>query len=566
MFIFDAHFANTMFQTDVAKGKVASQLQQLFIIFLTFMLALVVGAFVLKSALSGRLRTMDRQLDSFSSPPALDSVLLSLNVAENNFQQACQHNDTEALAAYKDEMGQSLDRITQFARGLANNKNDTTGLGASFRQKMQMSQKLFALRQRFDSLMNRTTAASLGLLMDTGAPPPAPAPKLKEDSVVSLKSERSKAGFFRRMKDAFSNKTKVRVVTIRERPGGNPRQLSAAQQEALQAAVQQLKRQYSLIGASAQQLIAANLQLLSELRLLAEQARKTEDNRRQQLRNDLLKHYHETSDLMDNFTTAGFILLLVFTILLIYYVKKTVGAEHEYLRENERAVILAAQKGEILAIMSHEVRNKLTAINGAVYMLKRSELSPLQEQRVDSLGYASGLLLETVNNVLDVSKIEYGSAEMLKIQSFRPLAAVSEAVEAMRFSAEKNGLEVVTEMSGDMQQEFLGDALRLKQIVINLVGNAIKFTKAGRVTIAGDLQQKVLTVRISDTGSGISEAEQAKLFTRYYQGAKDGQKPGTGLGLYLCRQLVELQGGRISLTSQPGAGCTVEFSIPYPEA
>lgn len=543
--------------TDAPKGKVAAPLQQLFIIFLIFMLALVAGAFVLKSSLSARLGGLDKRLETLSAPAPLDSVLLVLNSAENDFQQACLHNDPEALAAYKQEMNHSLEWLAKTM------KHDTSALTVSLHQKMQLSQAIFALRQRFDSLMNRTTAASLGLAGTTGAFPVAK-PRLKKDTIVSTKSERSKAGLFRRVKDAISNKTQIKVMTIRERDTGARVKLSAAQQAVLQDAVQQLKRQYGLMGAAAQQLITANLQLLSELRQLVEQARKIEAGGRQKLRNDILKQYHETSDLMDHFTTAGLVLLLIFTILLIFYVKRTLSAEQEYLQENERAVTLASQKAEILAIMSHEVRNKLTAINGAVFLLKRSELSPVQSQKVESVGYASGLLLETVNNVLDVSKIEYGSAEVLKVQPFLPLAALNEAVEAMRFSAEKNELEVFVELTGDREQQVMGDALRLKQIVINLVGNAIKFTKAGSVTITGDLQHQVLTVRVKDTGPGISEAEQAKLFTRYYQGGKQGHKPGTGLGLYLCRQLVELQGGNISLQSRPREGCTVSFSIPYP--
>lgn len=547
----------------LTKGKLSAQLQQLLIIFLILMLVLVAGAFILKSSLSERLGGLDRQLTTLSGPTALDSALLAINSAENDFQQACMHNDAAALAAYKARIVNSLTRVTASMQQSKPVHNDSTALTASLRQKMTLSQQFFRIRQEFDSLLNVTNAASLGLISGNSFPAPAFKPRLRSDTTVSTKSERSKAGLFSRMKNAIRNKNQVKVLTVHEQPTGKMGKLSPAQQATLQQAVQQLKRQYGLMGASGQQLITVNLRMLSELRQFVEQIRGNEAHERQKLRNNILTQYRETSDLIDKFTTTGLIVLLIFTVLLIYYVKKTISAEKGYLGENERAVELAAQKSEILAIMSHEVRNKLTAINGAVFMLKRSELSPVQSQKVESVGYASSLLLETVNNVLDVSKIEYGSSEVLKIQSFRPLEALREAVEALRFSAEKNGLEIELNLTGDPDQQVMGDALRLKQIVINLVGNAIKFTKTGSIAVSGTLAENILRVSVRDTGIGIAEAEQDKLFKRYYQGGKNSHKPGTGLGLYLCRHLVEMQGGSISLKSKIGEGSTVEFNIPY---
>ncbi|PAW94798.1 hypothetical protein CKK33_15375 [Mucilaginibacter sp. MD40] len=554
-----------MHKSPVVKRKIASQLQQLLIAFLVLILVLVAGAFILKSNLSKKLSALNGQLNLISAPVEIDSVLLALNSAENDFQKACLNGDAASLNSYKQAVGQSLTQVDRILKQSSQGKKAGGALVVSLNQRIAFSQQLFRLRQLFDSLMKATTAASLGIVnTDTHQPR---LQRYKADTLVSTKDESSKAGFFTRLKDAIRNKTTVKVMTIREKAGANPAGLSPAQQATLQRAVRSLNKQYTLMGRSSQQLIANNLQMLSELRQMTEQVRKAESEARQKLQKSILQQYNAANTDMDRFTNIGLALLLLFTLLLIFYIQSTMRAEREYLLENERTVLLAGQKSEILAIMSHEIRNKLTAINGAIFMLKRSNLQPEQLKKVESVGYSSSLLLETVNNVLDVSKIEHGSTEILRNQPFRPLEALKEAVEAMRFSAEKNGLETTLNLLGDEEQVVNGDALRLKQVVINIMGNAIKFTKAGGITINGKLnnqvQQPTLLVTITDTGIGIDATEQSKLFTRYYQGGKDEYKPGTGLGLYLCRRLIELQGGSIGLKSKLGEGSTVEFVIPY---
>jgi signal transduction histidine kinase len=197
-------------------------------------------------------------------------------------------------------------------------------------------------------------------------------------------------------------------------------------------------------------------------------------------------------------------------------------------------------------------------------MLKKTPLMPEQEKKISSINLASSLLLETVNNVLDVSKLEQRPAE-LTINQFSPPQAISDSVEAMRFMAENKGIELKLNLTGMAGTLVTGDGFRLKQVLINLLSNAIKYTDIGGVDLTGGMQEKdgtlYLNVQVKDTGAGIPKNRQTELFTPYYQAG--GQKPGTGLGLYLCRQLIQLQGGDISLESDEGQGCTVRFSIPY---
>jgi signal transduction histidine kinase len=179
------------------------------------------------------------------------------------------------------------------------------------------------------------------------------------------------------------------------------------------------------------------------------------------------------------------------------------------------------------------------------------------------------MLMETVNNILDLSALEHQQGTVLLQVAFLPFLVLREAVESMRFMAEKKGILLTAEFTGDEGVTVRGDIFKLKQIMVNLLSNAIKYTDEGGVTVSAVLHTKpqqnaALEVCISDTGIGIPKEHQAALFTRFYQAGGSNTKPGTGLGLYLCKQLVGLQGGTISVDSEMGKGCVIRFTIPYP--
>jgi len=321
---------------------------------------------------------------------------------------------------------------------------------------------------------------------------------------------------------------------------------------------------------SNEQLITANLNLLAQLHQLLEQLKDVNQAAWERSRNDVLAQYQSTTSDMDHFIGVAITLILVFIIWLIYFIRKAGAAEQNYLMENERAVALAGQKSEILATMSHEIRNPLTAITGAIYMLNKTKLSPDQEQKVSAINLSSAMLMETVNNILDLSALEHHQRTALLQVTFKPYQVLREAVESMRFMAEKKGILLTAEFTGDESVTVMGDTFKLKQIMINLLSNAIKYTDEGSVTVSAMLnihpeKNATMEVSISDTGIGIPKEQQTGLFTRYYQAGGSNTKPGTGLGLYLCKQLVGLQGGTISVESETGKGCLIRFTIPYPQ-
>ena len=545
-------------------GQTAKNLRNLFILFLLFTFTITVGSLVLKYSIAQKLDKLSTRLKESSPEPEISTILLDLNSAENDFQKANLNGSSVQLNDYKSKLSKVFADINKL---LVKYQSDSARyfpgsrqkIARSFTQKLAISQRVFELKLQFDSLLKATTP---GVINSAAYKESLLASKA--DTSVSIREEATKSGLLKRLKNAIINKSQVKVLTIREKQKRDlaRRRLTPAQ------LLQQLNKQNAYLLLSNEQLITANLNLLAQLHQLLEQLKDINHSAWEKDRNEVLQQYQSTTKDMDKFISVAITLILIFIVLLIVYIRKAGKAEQNYLIENERAVDLASQKSEILATMSHEIRNPLTAIVGAIYMLNKTTLSPDQEKKVSAINLSSTMLMETVNNILDVSALEHNHSGVLLKVAFKPFNILTEAVESMQFMAEKKGIFLVFKLDGDENLTVNGDAFKLKQIMVNLLSNAIKYTDAGGVTVAAVVtthtnQNAVLDVSITDTGIGIPKDQQANLFTRYYQTGGSQTKPGTGLGLYLCKQLINLQGGTISVNSDTGKGCMIRFTIPY---
>lgn len=223
-------------------------------------------------------------------------------------------------------------------------------------------------------------------------------------------------------------------------------------------------------------------------------------------------------------------------------------------------------KSEFLASMSHEIRTPLTAIIGMAESLAETRLDSDQERYVQVFKRAGDTLLTLVNDILDFSKIEAGQL-ILENAPFNLLDVVEESVAICALKASERNVELTSIIAPELPIKRIGDAARLEQIIINLVSNAVKFTEDGHVVIrvAGVADNK-LEISITDTGIGISREAQKKIFSSFMQAdsSTSRQYGGTGLGLTISKQLVEMMGGHIWVESEKGKGSKFSFNIDLP--
>lgn len=227
-------------------------------------------------------------------------------------------------------------------------------------------------------------------------------------------------------------------------------------------------------------------------------------------------------------------------------------------------------KSDFLARMSHEIRTPMNAIVGLGQLLLKSGLTEHQRQQQEQVLSASDMLLGLINDILDYSRIEAGKLEIEQIP-FAVEQILADVSSQLALRAQQRGLELLLHVAADVPERIIGDPLRLRQVLINLVNNAIKFTEQGEVVVkvtrtpatAWD-EHDWLRFSIRDTGMGIPPEKLDSLFTPFTQvdGSMTRRFGGSGLGLAICRQLVELLQGSIGVESQVGAGSTFTFTIP----
>ncbi|QNK64626.1 response regulator [Pedobacter sp. PAMC26386] len=555
--------------------------RKIILAFLAGVIVLAIAALFVRYTITHKLENLSKfayNIERDQSKP--QRALLLLHQAEDDFQESLLSTDTSKNSAYKIKLSQAFDEIDS----LLKENSDTASLSAAqrnkvrywYHKKLKLSENLYTLKHNFDSLLTAYTDFNQSQKSMPGIRTIVHANKKiarMDTDTIRKDVEVKKKGLFTRLKDAISNTntSKAGVIVINHnRTSGSidsvTLKIAGKDKRAYAKGIQQLQERNEKLLTTQKELITLNIRINNEMERIINGIKEINYSIVAEFKEMAFKSYQETTALLNKFYLAALFLVLIFAILLIIFIIKLDRSEVILRQENDRSVTIAQQKMDLLLHMSHEIRNPLTAIKGFLYIFSRTTLSPRQKEMLGSITLSSDMLLLTLNDTLDAAKMENNEFK-INTDPFNADFALKEVVESMEFSATKKKLTIRYNFEGNKEAVLLGDSFRLKQIMVNLLSNAIKYTNTGSITVNAKLitakEEIRLAVDVIDTGLGISLEQQTNLFSKYYQTNSAKGKTGTGLGLYICKQMVELQKGEISVESKAGEGSIFRFFIPY---
>lgn len=268
------------------------------------------------------------------------------------------------------------------------------------------------------------------------------------------------------------------------------------------------------------------------------------------------------------------LLVVVFCLLLLWNIFRSLDRnkqlQEQLEEEKARAEKLAAAKEEFLANMSHEIRTPMNAVIGFAEQLAGTRLNSRQLDMLNPIRQSANYLLALINDVLDYSKMDAG-AFRLEQTNFRVIPVIQEVITTFAHSAQKKQIQLRYVPNGELPEILLGDPLRLRQMLFNLVGNAVKFTEKGKIEVHASFSARKnattgnMVIAVKDTGIGIPPDRLDSVFSDFEQADSSTTRKygGTGLGLPITKRLAEVHGGTISIQSEKGKGTTVTLHIPY---
>jgi signal transduction histidine kinase len=278
---------------------------------------------------------------------------------------------------------------------------------------------------------------------------------------------------------------------------------------------------------------------------------------------------NKTANILSSLIIIGLLVMLLFVVVVYREVRFNERLRKELIREKKNTEKLAKAKEEFLANMSHEIRTPMNVITGFTDQLLKTDLSSDQQKFLLNIKRSSKHLLTVINEILDYSKMESGVITLESIP-FSVKEVMDDVYEAFKGVAEKKDISLRFTIDEPVKNKVIGDPVRLKQILLNLTGNAIKFTSKGSVEVRCKLweaeeERQTLLIEVEDTGIGIPAEAHAIIFEQFTQADTSVTRKygGTGLGLAISKKLVELHKGEIAVKSEPGKGSMFYFTISY---
>jgi signal transduction histidine kinase/ActR/RegA family two-component response regulator/HPt (histidine-containing phosphotransfer) domain-containing protein len=521
----------------------------------------------------------------------IDSIMFTIGKSETNLQQYTITKSRRKLSEYDSLVSHIRDRVQRLKEFSAYDESELDSILNLINAKLVSMDKFMQLRDQRDAFRFYDKALQQLQEEDNRASIPAadsvskitrtpPQLEITESSEDELNSEEEKKGLLKKIRGWFANRKEVQDSLSQEDVVSKADSMQLDDKAIANMSVDSVRQM--LLRLKSEQAATERYLDQQELDYLANNARVM--NRINELVAEVKQEqqaaYREQSQeartiLETSLSRLGLILLIALgsTFLFVYLIFADI-TKSDFLKDQlEKAKASAEQlarvKEDFLANMSHEIRTPLTAILGFSGLLKDSSLDEKQAEYLRAVDSSSTHLLSLVNDILDFSKIEAGQLRFER-EPFDIFQMMEQVCNDMRIQAEKKDLQIIYETEGEDFRYVEGDAFRLRQVLYNLISNAIKFTEEGGVIVRCKLKPiDEATIKaqleVTDTGIGIPLSKQKHIFDAFVQSdVSDTRKyGGTGLGLSICKKIVEAQGGEVDLESTVGEGSTFYLALPF---
>lgn len=509
----------------------------------------------------------------------IDHAIQNMYAAENYFRLFTLTYQNEHLNEYV----AALQGVAQELDSLEGRDRKEGNLKGLLADKTRKTRVYISVRSMMDSLLKISKEWDTTKQLVLAQPVTAGTfrQKIRIDSIISRNETPApkRKKLFGRLADAISNKPQKRDTAGRqivkttisadnspEAERYNQQQLRKIN-EYYNDAFRRISQGHARLNKKEYEMVLSNDRLLktllSNLNLLKQEEVDAAHRQQLALRDNISVKLEDLNS--DTLYILLFIGGLSIAILVLLWYNYRTGVYLNSARHH--AVRFSKLKSDFVASMSHEIRTPLSSVIGFSEQLGKTRLDGEQSEYVDAINLSANMLLSVVNNVLDFSKLEENKLT-LENKPFAPAKVLEDTTKGLSIKAAEKGIQLQANCSFTKEVMVTGDAFRLRQILFNLVGNAIKFTNKGGVTINATLRPEqgrmLLDVAVTDTGIGIEKKHLPHIFEEFTQAASNSAKAeGTGLGLTIVKRIIDLHGGTVQVNSTLGKGSTFRFSIPY---
>ena len=356
--------------------------------------------------------------------------------------------------------------------------------------------------------------------------------------------------------------TKRQMDSLSKLPVSNEQLTSAIEKMLTQVIIRDNKMKYELFKKE-QKLQDENRVISDQLRIVLSSLEKEILQKSYAKINDSKAAINNTIEVIAWIGAATFLLLIVFAAIILRDLTKSQNYRQQLETLNDEKEDLLRSKTMLLATVTHDLQTPLGSVIGFADLLKKTDVNPKQTQYLDSIKHSSHYILKLVNDLLDFSKLENNKIAIEKVAfNFKDL--IENICQPLEQNALNKNIELRSDVDDELNANFISDPYRIKQILTNLISNAIKFTQEGSVEVVAKIENEAIIVSVIDTGIGIAKSEQDAVFKEFTQAHAGIEQKfgGTGMGLTIAKRMLQLLGGDISLESEEGQGSIFTMAIP----